>query len=125
MYNRNSIHFKVGMASVKKHLPLLKLVQVANPKLRKSVIISCDLDFIKTIIECIYNTLNGNFPLTDKEKTKLKKFKLVLRKILKAKGGLKEKRKIIVAGGSFLPTLLHPIVLAAEHTFLHDNEVRT
>lgn len=118
MYSMYSIHFKFGMASVKKHLPLLKLVQVANPKLRKNIIISCDLDLIKTIIECIYNTLNGNFPLKDAEKKKLKKFKSVLRKILKAKGGLKAKRKIIVKGGAFLPTLLHPIVLAGEHTFL-------
>lgn len=106
------------MASVRKHLPILKLVQVAKPKLRKSIILHCDLDLINTIDECVYNTLNGNVPISDIEKKKLKKFKTVLRKILKTKGGLAKKRKVIVqSGGVFLPHLLQPIVSAAEKHF--------
>lgn len=102
------------MASVKKHLPVLNLIQSAKPKLRKSIISHSDLAFINTIDECIYNTLNGNITLTDSEKEKLRKFKSVLRKIVNAKGGLKEKRKIISQnGGAFIPTLLAPIVTAA------------
>lgn len=101
------------MASVKKHLPLLQIVQSAKPKLRKSILSNCSLDLIKTIDECIYNTLKGNIRLTDGEKNNLKKFKGVLRKVLKAKGGLDKKKKIITqSGGSFLPTLLLPIVSA-------------
>lgn len=102
------------MASVKKHLPALALVKDAKPKLRKTIILNCDLDLIKTINECVYNTLAGNIPLTDKEKEKLKKFKTILRKILNTKGGLNKKRKVISQnGGSFLSTLLTPIVEAA------------
>ena len=67
------------MATVKKHLPVLKLVQTAKPKLRKSIISHCDLDLISTISECVYNTLNGNIPIQEAEKQKLKKFKTVLR----------------------------------------------
>lgn len=104
------------MASVRKHLPLLELVQVAKPKLRKSIILHCDLDLIKTIDECIFNTLHGNIPLADSEKEKLKKFKSILRKILSTKGGLNKKRKVISQhGGSFLPPLLEPIVAAAAY----------
>lgn len=107
------------MASVKKHLPLLQLVQSSKPKLRKSIIANCGLDLIETIDECIYNTLNGNIPLTDSEKNSLKKFKSILRKVLKAKGGLNNKRKVISqSGGSFLPTLLQPIVAAGVAQFL-------
>lgn len=106
------------MASVKKHLPILKLIQTAKPKLRKSLISHCDLDFINTLVECVFNTVNGNIPLTETEKRKLKKFKTVLRKVLKTKGGLCKKRKVIVQnGGTFLPQLLQPIVLAGEAVF--------
>ncbi len=108
------------MASVKKHLPILQLIQVAKPKLRKSILSNCDLELIKTIDECIYNTLNGNIRLTGSEKEKLKKFKSVLRKVLKAKGGLNNKKKIISqSGGTFLPTLLQPIVAAGVAQFLN------
>lgn len=103
------------MAAVKKHLPILKLVQSAKPKLRKNIILHCDLDLIKTITECVYNILNGNFPLKECEKEKLKKFKAVLRKLSNTKGGLNNNRKAISqTGGAFLPVLLYPIVTAAQ-----------
>lgn len=103
------------MASVKKHLSVLKLIQDAKPRLRKSIIIHSDLEFIKTILECIQNTLNGNIKLTDSEKKKLNKYKTVLRKILHSKGNLNKKRELILQnGGSFLSTLLKPIVRAAQ-----------
>lgn len=108
------------MASVKKHLPLLQLIRVAKPKLRKSILSNCDLELIQTIDECIFNTLNGNIQLTESEKKNLKKFKCVLRKVLNAKGGLNNKKKIISqSGGSFLPTLLQPIVAAGVAQFLN------
>lgn len=112
------------MASVNKHLPILKLVQFAKPKLRKSIIASCDVEIIKTIIECIQNTLHGNIKLTPAETTKLRKFKAVLRKILNSKGNLNKKRDLILQnGGGFLPTLLQPILAAAHYNL--KNETRT
>lgn len=114
----NTLSFR-KMASVKKHLPLLQLIRGAKPKLRKTILSNCGLDLIETIVECIYNTLNGNIHLTESEKLKLKKFKSVLRKVLKAKGGLGKKKKIISqSGGTFLPTLLQPIVAAGVAQFL-------
>lgn len=112
------------MASVKKHLPALRLVQFAKPKLRKSIIANCDLELIKTILECIQNTLNGNFKLTPAEASELKKFKSVLRKILNTPGNLNSKRDLILQnGGSFLPILLKPIVTTAQK--IVKNEART
>lgn len=106
------------MASVKKHLPVLKLLQTAKPKLRKNILSNCDLDVIRTISECVFNTLTGNIPLTESEKQKLIKFRAVLRKILNSQTGLKKKREIVVqCGGAFLPNLLRPIVTAGEKVF--------
>lgn len=112
------------MASVRKHLPTLKLVQVAKPRLRKSIIAHCDIELIKTIIDCVHNTLNGNIKLTPSETAKLKKFKNILRKILKGPGNLDKKRDLILQnGGSFLPVLLKPIVTGVQ--YIVKNEART
>lgn len=105
------------MAAVKKHLPILTLVKDARPNLRKSILLHCDDNIIKTINECVYNTLKENIPLTVSEKRKLKKFKSVLRKVLKTKGSVNKKRKVISqGGGAFLPVLLKPIVSAANYS---------
>lgn len=109
------------MASVKKHLPLLELIQSAKPKLRKSILATCDIDFVRTLLECIFNTLNGNINISDSDKKKLKQFKTILRKVLHSKGGLKKKREVIVQnGGAFLPHLLAPIVSAGVAQFVKD-----
>lgn len=106
------------MASVKKHLPVLKLLQTAKPSVRKNILLNCDLSVIKTISECIFNTLTGLIPLTKSEKQKLIKFRAILRKILNSRVALKKKREIVVqCGGAFLPNLLKPIVTAGEIVF--------
>lgn len=106
------------MASVKKHLPILKLLKESAPDRRHKIIQHSDLDLINTINECVYNTLKGNIPLKRSEISKLKKFKKVLRKIFRSGRGLKKTRKIIIqSGGEFLPTLLSPIVAAGEYHF--------
>lgn len=106
------------MASVKKHLPLLKLLKESPSSLRHKIIRYSDLDLINTICECVYNSLKGNIPLKKREVSKLRKFKKVLRKIFKADGGLKKTQKIIIqSGGAFLPALLSPIVTAGELHF--------
>lgn len=106
------------MASVKKHLSLLKLLKEAHPDLRYNLVRYSDLDFINTICECIHNTLKGNIPLKKQEVSKLRKFKNVLRKIFQTDGGLKKKQKVIIqSGGAFLPLLLSPIVAAGDIHF--------
>lgn len=108
------------MSSVQRYLPLLQILQSAKPKLRKSILQNADAELISTLIECIYNTLNGNVILNKSETNKLKKFKNVLRKILNSKGRLSRKRQIIIQSGhgAFLPILLAPIVSAALTHFL-------
>lgn len=106
------------MASVKKYLPVLKLLNDGTPDCRRNIIQHSDLDLINTLIECVYNTLKGNIPLKRSEISKLKAFKKVLRKLFRKGGGLKNARKIIIqSGGAFLPALLSPIVAAGEYNF--------
>lgn len=108
------------MARVQKYMHVLHTLQAAKPKLRKSILENSDIHLIKTLIECIHNTLNGNVTLNKVELKKLKRFKTVLRKILNSKCKLEQKRRIIIQAGhgAFLPILLAPIVSAAVTHFL-------
>lgn len=106
------------MASVKKHLPVLRFIRECSPVDRRKLIQYYDIDLINTLKECVYNTLKGNIPLSENEISKLKRFKKILRKLFRTDKCLKNTRKIIIqSGGSFLPTLLAPIVAAGEYHF--------
>lgn len=110
---------------MKKHLPLLKCLQESSPERRHNIVRHSDLDLIRTINECVYNSLKGNIPLKKSEISKLKQFKKILRKIFQSSGGLEKKRKIIIqSGGAFLPALLSPIVTAAENHFTSREQKR-
>lgn len=108
------------MANVQKYMHVLHTLQTATPRLRKSILENSDNQLIKTLIECVQNTLNGNVVLNQKEIKKLRRFKTVLRELRNDKCKLEKKRKLIVqsGGGAFLPILLAPIVSAAITHFL-------
>lgn len=118
MASRIRSQLQFNMASVKKHLPALKFIKDSSPTERYKIIQYSDLDLINTLYECVYNTLKGNIPLTKDEISKLKRHKNILRKLYRSRGGLRKTQKIIIqSGGSFLPTLLAPIVTAGEYNF--------
>ncbi|KAJ8671406.1 hypothetical protein QAD02_002665 [Eretmocerus hayati] len=66
---------------------------------------------IKCICECALNILNGNIPLNDYEKRKLRKYAGVLRKLIIPSGTWNSKRVGIIRKiAEFLPTLLLPLL---------------
>lgn len=93
------------------HSDLLKIL--ANSKLRykKAILEKADKNFIISICDIIFNLLQGNVNLTDKEKTELKKHKSFLRKIVK-KSSLKEKKKIIIQKGGGVLSIILPAVFS-------------
>jgi len=68
-----------------------------------------DEKFIRCIRECVFNTLTGNVPLERREK-KLSKYKTALRRIVAKRGNWKDKRKLLVQRGGFLPYIIGPIL---------------
>lgn len=93
------------------NLPKLKhLIQLA-PRKRRELLEKANLQFIKSIVECIENVMRGNIQLKRECKEKLKKYKTILRKIFNSANKLKVKKEIIVQnGGAFLPALLAPVI---------------
>lgn len=82
----------------------------AKPKLRNAIISNSDDDFIKTLAEISLNTLNGNNPIDNKTKNKLRCYKRVIRKLACSKRCNKSKRKLIIQKGGFLPMLIGTIL---------------
>lgn len=108
------------MSCIKECLPFLQLLHTSTPKKRKNILKKANKKLIKTLLECVYNTLKGNIPLKTNEKLKLKKHKSLLRKLCsKSKRGLNYKKKIIVqSGGGFLTAILGPLIAAAVSHFM-------
>jgi len=95
-----------------KNKKLLEVVSECKKKLRNSIILHSDNDFILTIIECVLNIMNGNVKLNDDNFKILKPYNKTFKKLLKKKISLHEKRKIITQKGGFLQFLI-PAVISA------------
>lgn len=93
------------------HLPKLEKLMKLTPQKRKILLKKANLEFFKSIIECVENVMKGNIQLKKECKEKLKKYKSILRKVFNSGNELKVKKKIIVQnGGAFLPALLMPVI---------------
>lgn len=95
---------------VKTHVNLIRALHTLKPKYRTAILNVCTEEEINFICECIHNVLQGKIPLEQKQKSKLSKFKHLLRKILR-KGNSKLRKNIIIQkGGAFLPIILGSIL---------------
>lgn len=96
---------------VMRYLPILELLSQVNKNSRLKILKGADFALIKSIVECVYNVLEGNVELKPHEKRSLKKYKNELREISKPGRNYALKKKVIIqTGGGFLPALLIPIV---------------
>lgn len=96
--------------SLKTHKDLLNALHTLKPKYQKALLKSCDEEEINCICECIHNVLKGKVPLGEKAKKKLKKYKDLLRKLVRKSTKQVRKRLIVQKGGSFLPLILGSIL---------------
>lgn len=98
-------------------LYMLDILSKAKTKHRKQILKAAGFNLIKAIVECIENVLLGNVELKKSWFEKLKKYKTVLRRISLSGKKWKHKKKIILQqGGSFLPSLLYPVVSVLTET---------
>lgn len=95
---------------VQTHLGLLKALLHLKPKYRDALLKICGEDEVNCISECIFNVLKGKVPLKDKDKSKLKKHKNLLRKIVSKGKNKTRKRLLVQKGGAFLPIILSAVL---------------
>lgn len=91
-----------------KNLALLNALRFVDITQRKAILRNADETLIKCICECALNTLNGNVPITEEKKKKLRKYATILRKLSENKGTWSKKKKFLIqkGGGAFLSILL-------------------
>ena len=80
---------------------------------RKFLLGDADRDHICCIIDCLHNVQNGNVKISPTARKKIMPFKATVKQLLKGKGGVHAKKKLLIQKGGFLPALLVPVLAAA------------
>jgi len=88
---------------------MLKKIRKMGDKARRDFVRKCDKEFLYCISECAKNVIKGNVPLSESQKTALRRKKNDLRALSVKKTSLRNRRKIIQKGG-FLTALLPPVL---------------
>jgi len=89
---------------------LLEALCHLNKNQRAVFLQTADEKFICCSRECVFNTLKGNVPLERREENRLSKYKTALRRIAAKRGNWKNKRKLLLQRGGFLPYIIRPIL---------------
>jgi len=93
----------------------------AKPQARHALLASANDEFIKAIVECAINTLNGNHKLSKEEKNKLGKYNNLLRALIDLKFSFKSKRKLLIQKGGFIFPMLTSILSGVIGTLINNN----
>lgn len=100
---------------------MLYALKNSTAKVQKAVLKTCPDDLIETIIEIVFNVLQGIHKVSPPTKRNLEKYKLDLRKIVCPIRSLDSKRKVLVQkGGAILPILLSTILSGLIGKFLQN-----
>ena len=95
---------------MKSQLPCLQLLTKKNIRkgLKKELL--SDLDVVKAVIECTFNLLKGNVPLSEQQKKSLKKYERHIKYLSDIKKPIKVKQRDLINqnGNGFLPLILGP-----------------
>lgn len=93
-----------------KQAAILRALYHLNNKQRSAVLQKADLKLVRCICECALNILRGNVPLKHPHKQRLKRYACVLRRLADKNNSWKDKKRLIIQRGGFLPLLLAPIL---------------
>lgn len=91
---------------------LTLLAKSKKPKQRKLLMDWAEKADLRALSECTLNVLNGNVPLTPKQRKNLEKFKRSLRILCDIKTSDRIKKREVVQRGGFLQFLI-PLALSA------------
>jgi hypothetical protein len=97
--------------SVKRQAPQLKTLCSCQPKDRRVLLKHADPELVRVICECALNVLEGNIPISSRDKKRLLRNKNLLRRLAGNRDSLPQKKRLIVqSGGSFLLALLPAVI---------------
>lgn len=100
-----------------RQLEHLKLI--SKSKKKSDILKNCSNDTIKSLCECVLNTIFGNVPLTKNQKNRLLPYKKSLRKLANKRVPLYKKRQLLIQRGDGILTVLLPAAISVISTLLH------
>lgn len=96
---------------IRKHKEVLKKLQRAKPSERRNILHNADCGLVKCLCTIVHNILNGVIHLKPCQRSKLQRYRHVLRKLALNGETWEDKKKIFTqTGGGFLPLLLAPLI---------------
>ena len=96
----------MNIRTLRHHIPALRRLSRAKSKHQRSKLVRrANRSFINAVCSCAHNSLRGNVPFSNKQKTKLRKHKKHIKSLLKHKS-LGAKRRLLIQRGCFLGPLL-------------------
>jgi len=96
---------------------VLKRIRKLGERAKREYVRKCNKEFVDCVSECAKNVIKGNVPLTDRQKTTLRRKRNDIRALSLKKTSLRKKRKILQKGG-FLTALLAPVLSILGGLFL-------
>ena len=93
-----------------KHGTILRALCHLTNEQRAAILRKADPKLIECICECALNILRGNIPLKQAHRYRLKRYACILRRLADKNNSWKNKKRIIIQCGGFLPLLLAPIL---------------
>lgn len=101
---------KSGGGRASKTYDKVRILTLATPRARKSVIRDADENLLNAVSECCLNVLHGRVPLTSKQKERLSKHKKKLRELAERGASVRKRKRVLVqSGDGFLTALLGPV----------------
>jgi hypothetical protein len=92
--------------NLRQHAAQLHLLAKSKKPMREAILKASDCKLIKAICECCKNALYGDVHHPPTRKRRLQQHKRWIKAVLNKKTGLKQKKKILIQRGGFLPILL-------------------
>ena len=95
---------------IKNNFDAIRLLQKANPKLRRAILDNSRKELVLALCDIIANVLSGTVELTELQRSRLKRHTGALRFLAKKNVSVNRKKEVLKQKGGFLATLLPPAI---------------
>lgn len=94
-----------------KNLELIKALSRCSSVEKKQLLRTARPELVNAICDCVHNVLQGNVPISSRQKQKLKVKRNILRQLTNRKNKTpKRKRLLIQHGSGILSSILGPVI---------------
>lgn len=101
---------KSKLRKLVKQKHILHTLKDSSPKMQCAILKNSNDQLVDTIIEIVFNVLEGHHRIPKKTRLGLEKYKTTMRKLACVSRTRDSKRKILQKGGNLIPLLLQTVL---------------